>query len=306
MKGFHFILSFVILVTVFTAQAQEIPLTNKAASLCQSGDLIGAREVSDQALAGDEALHPYAWYVKGYIHKEIYKLIEKQSLYSTNRIDAVSAIKKSLSLDSDGLYREFNSKALDFLGVSYYNDALLLIESFDADDNELIFSYYDTFKELMVLSDPFYDFTQFDLDFNKAIAGSYEKLFYTDVQQKELVQQAIRYYGLALQINPEDYTSNFNTAIDLYNQGVYKVRLIDYDTEIVELLMIQDDCIKLFKRALPFMLKAHEQTPERRETLVALMAIYRALNDYERSEYFQETLATLIKSGKISPSPKMN
>lgn len=306
MKGSKLLLFLVILVVSFVAKGQDIPLTNKAASLCQSGDLIGAREVADQALSGEEAAHPYAWYVKGYIHKEIYKLIEKQSLYSTNRLEAVTAIKKSLELDSDGVYRTFNSKALDFLGISFYNDALLLIESFDSNENDLIFDYYNSFKELMVLSEPFYDFSQFDLDFNKAIAGSYEKIFYQDVQQKTNVQDAIHYYSLALEIDPDDYTSNFNTAIDLYNLGVYKVRLIDYDTEIVELLMIQDECIKLFKQSLPFMLKAHEQTPERRETLVALMAIYRALNDYERSDYFRETLENLIKSGKISPQPKKN
>ncbi|MFT5183852.1 MAG: tetratricopeptide (TPR) repeat protein [Flavobacteriales bacterium] len=306
MKGSKLILFLVILVASFVAKAQDIPLTNKAASLCQSGDLIGARAVVDQALASAEAQHPYTWYVKGYIHKEIYKLIEKQSLHSTNRLNAVVAIKKSMDLDTEGVYRNFNSKALDFLGISFYNDALLLIESFDSDDNEIIFNYYNSFKELMVLSEPFYDFSQFDLDFYKAIAGSYEKIFYHDVEQKDNVQDAIHYYSLALEIDPEDYTSNFNTAIDLYNQGVYKVRLIDYDTEIVELLMIQDECIKLFKQSLPFMLKAHEQTPERRETLVALMAIYRALNDYERSDYFQETLENLIKSGKISEQPNKN
>ncbi|MCB0760656.1 MAG: hypothetical protein KDC12_03965 [Flavobacteriales bacterium] len=301
MKGYLFVIS--LLVTLFTnpLQAQDIPLTQKAAGLCQSGDLIGAREVIDKAITTAEQDHPYCWYVKGYIHKEIYKLIEKQDIYSENRDEAVSAIRKSIELDKESEYANFNNKALEYLSKSYYNDALTLIKSFETSDEAVIFAYYDTFKELMGLADPFFTYATFDKDFNSALAVAYETQYYKDNNDKTLINKAIAYYNNVLTIDPLDYTANFNTAIDYYNQGVYKVKRIDYNTDIVELMMIQDECVKLFKQSLPYMLKAYDQTPERRETLIALMAIYRALNDYDRSEFFEETLERLIREGKIPP-----
>jgi hypothetical protein len=100
-------------------------------------------------------------------------------------------------------------------------------------------------------------------------------------------------------MDPKDYQANYNIAINYYNQGAYKIRQVNYNTEIYELIMIQDESVKLFKQSLPYMLEAHSQRPNRKETLKGLMAIYRSLSDEQKSNQYKNRLEELIKSGEI-------
>jgi tetratricopeptide (TPR) repeat protein len=304
MKWIKHISWITLMVLPFMLAAQSDEMTKKAAQLCNSGDLIGAERTINEALKGDEARTAYAWFVKGFIHKEIYKQIEKQSPVSTNRETAVDAIYRCLELDVKGTYYDDNLKALRFLAVTYYNDAVDLINSLSPESTTQPESYFAQFKAIMKVADPFYDFRDNDIDFYKAMAQGYETLHKSYPGNQDYINSSIRYYKLALAINPEDYESNYNTAINYYNRGVQRIGQIDHNTEIFELLLIQEECIKLFKQSLPFMLKAHKKDPKRKETLKGLMAIYRALNEYEKSDHYKQTLQDLISQGVIRDDSK--
>ncbi len=278
--------------------SQSLPLTNQAARVCKNGDLMAAKDLIGQATSDASEKHaPYTWFVKGYIYKEIYVKIDKQNQNSRNREEAVVAIKKSMSLDREKEHLENNNKALKFLAVSYFNDALKLTKSTDISTLENAQAFYKKFEDLNSICDTSGSLDSYKLDFYKHLGKAYEIKYSIKKDNQEYIDQSIRYYSLALQIDPEDYESNYNTAINYYNQGVFRISKINYNTEIFQLLVIQDECIKLFKQSLPYMLKSHQQTPKRKETLKGLMAIYKALNDDDKSDEYKKTLNDLIDSG---------
>jgi tetratricopeptide (TPR) repeat protein len=288
------------LITCITSIAQpDFSLTNKAAQLCQSGDLIGAEKAILEAMSGDENRTAYTWHVKGFIHKEIFKETEKMSPESDHRELAIEAVQKSMELDSDAEFEANNKSVMKFLARSYYSNAMDMIKAFNPKMEGETNAKFERFRELMKLSEPDVELSRYNLDFYKSMGKAFETLFYKSPLQKELIESSIGYYKMALEISSDDYDSNYNIAINYYNQGVFRIKKIDHKTEIYELLIIQEECIKLFRKALPFMLKAHKQRPERKETLRGLMAIYRALNDYEESDQYKQTLQTLIEEGKI-------
>jgi len=302
MKGLFHIALVLILVLhgVSSSAQQDKSLTRKAVQLAMSHDLVGARTVIDQAIATEDSLKPYTWYVHGFIYKEIFKEIENLSINSENREVAVSSIVHCRKLDHKGELLQESSKALEFLAKSYFNHAKDMIDSQDPEWLGQAEGYFMKFKEVTLLYDPLFDATKDEIAFYKSLAQSYERIYDRDRTHEEFVDLGIVFYKKALELNPEDYETNYNTAINFYNRSVHRIKEIDQNTEIFELLLIQDECIQLFKKSLPYMIKAHKQNPQRKETLIGLMAIYRALNEYEKSELYKETLTGLIEQGVIT------
>lgn len=279
----------------------DLPMTGDASRIFQSGDLSGAREKIDAAVLDDlEKEHPYTWYVRGFIYKEMYKQLEKLYLYSENREIALASIQQSMLLDPQNKYWENNQKAIKFLADSYYNDAVVISRSLGKDNLDQPEFFFSKYKNARVIAEPDYDFSEQELIMYKSLAKGYNQIYVQDLDQNiEYIARSIEYYEKALAIQPDDYESNYNTAISYYNQGVQKIRKVNHNTDIFELIVIQDQCVELFKSSLPYMLAAHEMNQERKETLKGLMAIYYSLSDYERSKYYKETLLRLIEEGKI-------
>lgn len=300
MRTFIYISILLLLPLTFVAQ-HSLPHTNKAAMLYHDGDLIGAKGAIEQAVQSpQENEHAYTWYVRGFIYKEIYKQVEKESRFSENREISLESIQRSVQLDRTGRYLENNRKGIEFLAVTYYNDVVTLTESITEDDYDRPAEYFKKYKDALRILDPFADFSASDLEFNRMMAGALEDLYiFGGHENLTLLERSQAYYAEALRIDPEDYTSNYNTAISYYNRGVFLIKQIDYKTEIFELMMIQDECLKLFRQSLPYMIKANELVPDRKETLYGLMAIYRALNEYEKSEFYLSEIERLIKEGVI-------
>ncbi len=282
--------------------AQEtLPITNKAVQQCQENNLAGAEAtILEAMLSSDEAEHPYAWFVKGYIYKEIYKQVENKAPNSENRELAVESILYSIDLDKQKTYWDNNKSALEFLAITYFNDAAELSRSLNRNNIDQPELYFSKYKELTLLMDPKADFSMKEIELYRSLGGACHELFNEDKENNvEFFKRANNYYLRVLELDPEDYKSNYNLAISYYNKGVYRIKQIDHNTEIFELILIQDECIELFKLSLPYMLKAHELKPDRKDTLKGLMAIYKSLSNDEKADHYQKVLEKLITDGKI-------
>lgn len=290
-----------LLLSIGISAQPKLPKTQQAIAYTESGQLIQARDQILIALKDQqEQNHPYTWFVKGYIYKEIYKLIDKQSRYSDNREIAVDAILRSMELDLDHSYLDNNLKGITYLAQSYFNDAVSLTRSLNYENQDEPERYYARYKQLYKLVDAGYDFSPHEIDLYSNLASGFRKLYEADREQnKPYIDRAISCYEKVLSVEPDNYTANYNLAICYYNQGAWRISKINYQTEIFELVMIQDECIKLFKLSVPYMLEAHRQNPERLETLQGLRAIYWALNEDEKSESYYQEMQRLIKEGKI-------
>jgi len=93
-------------------------------------------------------------------------------------------------------------------------------------------------------------------------------------------------YEKALGADDEDYGSNYNFAINLYNEAAYRIERIPADADLTFLLLEQAGCIDIFKEALPFAEKAYDKKPGRIEILKALRAIYLSLSDYDKFDRY--------------------
>ena len=113
----------------------------------------------------------------------------------------------------------------------------------------------------------------------------------------EWFDKATRTYKDVLRLEPENYGANYNLATLYYNLGVYRIRAINADDEIPTIEEIQKVARELFNEALPYMLKAHDMNPTRRETLLGLEGIYYSLQDESNSERFRQ-LYELLPPGE--------
>lgn len=307
MSGRNYILTLIVLCLSLVSLAQPGPLAIKAAKLADSGDLIGAQNVIELALETEEAKEAWTWYVKGFILKEIFVEIDNGNVYSKNRELAVESIVKAQELDDENAYSKDIRNALEFLAKTYFNHSVDQHETLDPEMMEGSEAFFVKFKETYLLADPMFDLSSYSVDYYNGLAKSYEKVHVMRSNDQEYIEASIRYYKLALTLAPENYHANYNTAINYYNLAVNRIKKIDHQTEIIELLMIQEECLILFRQSLPYMLKAHKQNPKRKETLTGLMAIYRAMNEYDKSDGYKNALADLIRNGDIrqdSPEKK--
>ena len=127
------------------------------------------------------------------------------------------------------------------------------------------------------------------------VLGSvYTEIYETDKQQNENFKtKIVNAYRHVVDINEMNYSGHYNLGILYYNEAVNIIKGLDYETDIVTLDLIQNECIELFKEALPHMRKAYELNPTRKDVLVGLSGIYFSLNELEKSEEIDQELGRL-------------
>ncbi len=272
-------------------------LTNALYNL-REGELDKAKELIDSAiedtLFNDEAS---TFYYKGTIYKELFKQKEDQNKQSPYRIISVESFKKSLEIENDGKYSESSKQNLKYLAETVYNHAAT---SLNSSEYKLAISNYQFYKEIISFAFPSTNFEDKDIMFNLALATIFSKLAEKDSASAKLYYpKTIALFNEVLDIDSNNVSANYNMGILFYNQGVEIVNNMDYSLDIEQLNQVQDRIIELFKKSLPYMLKAYELNPKRKETLIGLQGIYFSLNDIEKSEAYKKELEALeLEEGK--------
>jgi hypothetical protein len=81
--------------------------------------------------------------------------------------------------------------------------------------------------------------------------------------------------------------ANYNMGILYYNEAVTKIQESEYETDLIALSQLQDECIEIFKKSLPYMEKAYALDPNNKNVLLGLSGIYFSLNDEAKSNEFK-------------------
>lgn len=278
----------------------QLALTNKAAKECQDNDLHGAELTILRALQSEDELnHPYAWYVSGYIQKEIYKSEESGLRTSTRRIRAVKDIEKSLSLDTKGEYREMIFAVLKYLATTYLNDALLSTRDIQRDNESQPELLYAEFERLMRICEPGTDLSNYRKEIDRKLAQAHYLLWEKNIVQRYHADKAIACYQRVLAVDENDCEANYNTAILHYNNGVHKIRSIGSSTDILELIVIQEESVSLFRKALPYAEQTFNNCPARLDYYKAMMFINRALGNEDVFDEYKAKSEELIRRGLL-------
>ena len=253
-----------------------------------------ALETIDRAIANPEsAKDAYAWYIRGYVYKEWYKTFESQNKKSKTRIDAVTYLKKSLELDTAKEFSPNTKQTLKYLGATFYNDASAML---DPTNYHTAIEDYEKFKECFLLAEPNYNLKIREIEFKKALATVYEKIFRSDNKAN------LQYFGMTeelykqvIVLDTNNWAGNYNLAMLYYNYGVDVINAMDVSSDIIVIENIQDQAKELFKKALPYALKSYALDPKRKEVLIALQGIYFSLYEFDKSDEFKAKVELLDK-----------
>ncbi len=281
----------------------QIDSLNKASECIEKGDLLRARNLMDGVVQHPETRTMiYAWGLRASVYKELYKKDPSGVTASEFRGKAVESYKQALKLDSSGKdeNNEVFRKNLKFLASSYYNENLVLL---DPDNKNASYSKakenYEKFKDITLFADPYFDMKQKEIEFNNALGSYCDKLFATNRKtNKDFFQKAIDAYGRVIQLDPDNWGANYNLGMLYYNYGVSLVYYdLPVDTDLVALDRIQENSRKLFKSAEPYVLKANQLNPKRKEPVKALIAIYFSLIEDAKKDFYQKMLDAMEKEG---------
>lgn len=291
-----------VLICAFSgAYAQIMPFTNEAAKLCQEKQFKAALLKINEAKSDPvEATDPYMWYVDGFIHKEIYKADESGNRNSTHRELAVESFLKSLELDVTNQNASMTKLSLKFLASSYYNDALRQTQEFDNTTEKEPELTYAKFRRLMHFAEPGTSLNKYDTEFKKSMGQRFFVLWQLDISNEYNADRSVDFYADVVRIDPKASEAFYNISVIYYNRAVFKYRKLGTDTDIFDLIVIQQECAELIKnKALPNMNEAYKLTPEKAEVIRGLMYIHRALEHENDVEYFKSEMERLVKEGKI-------
>jgi tetratricopeptide (TPR) repeat protein len=291
------ILTIALLLLAHFSWAQELPITQRAIQQCVDRKYDQALTTIDQAVRdADEKDHPRTWYVKSFIHKELYKT-RKTIAEQERELELIKvAIDKSIELDPYQEEWAQNKEMLIFLYVQYHTKA----RDFALSQNEVSYEHVDSlfaeYIRIRKLAEPENDLSGDLMNFYKIMGQKYHTIWSDDPNNRmDALNLSERYFKKALEVNPLDCDGNYNLVVGMYNLGVLKIKQLNSTSDITELILTQEESIKLFKKALPILHTAYDQCPTDIAIVRAMFHLYRALDREEESQRYSSELEALLK-----------
>jgi hypothetical protein len=277
----HTFLLFLILLGVAQmGYGQVNPLVAKAAELCEEKKYDEALAQIDEGFkSADLNSDPNAWFVKGFILKELYKQKEANQRQSNYRYRSVAALKKAREFDSNLEFASNIDAALQFIAFTYFNDALLRSAEMDNESENEPLDLFKKFEELYKGSDA--ELKDLKVEFNSKMAEGHYRNWIKNTEDNHHYSLCLEYYAKVLALDNRNCTANLNLAIVNYNQGVYMIRKIGAQTDMMDLISIQDESVKKFKSAIPYAQQAFASCTPSPTNYKVLMFVNRALGREE-------------------------
>ena len=275
-----FFLLFILFGVAQMSHAQVNPLVAKASELCAEKKYDEALTQIDEGFkSADLNSDPNAWFVKGYILKELYKQKEANQRQSNYRYRSVAALTKAREFDSNLEFATNIDAALQFIAFTYFNDALLRSAEMDSESENEPQDLFKKFEELYKGSDT--ELKDLKLEFNSKMAEGHYRNWIKNTEDNHHYSLCLEYYSKVLALDNRNCTANLNLAIVNYNQGVYMIRKIGAQTDMMDLISIQDESVKKFKAAIPYAQQAFASCTPSSTNYKVLMFVNRALGREE-------------------------
>lgn len=258
----------------------------------QGGNILAAKKAIDSASVHKETiLNSVTWYYRGFIYKELYRKYESTNQSSNARNESLISFLKSIQLDTAKEFDIDNRKNIKFLGATFFNDAA---SSLNENSYEIAIANFEKYANCNLVVDSSFNISQKKIEFNLALGSVYTSILERDWKKNaDFIDKIAKLYLEVLAIEPENQSGNYNLGILYYNQAVNIINEMDYDLDMVSLLDIQDNCVSLFKKSLPYMEKAYKLNPKRKETLIGLSGIYFSLNEIEKSNQIKALIKAM-------------
>ena len=97
-------------------------------------------------------------------------------------------------------------------------------------------------------------------------------------------------YKKAIQLKPDYFDANYNLGALYFNQGVEINNSINNEQDMKKYEVMKKNADNTFKKAVPYLEKAHELKPKDKNTLLSLKAIYARLGNNDKYNEVRDLL----------------
>jgi hypothetical protein len=283
------------LVVVCHKHYAQTDLLFDAQKLCNEKKYDEAIPMLEKVIVHPETKNdPASWHIRSFAYLQTYKQtgpanISKVSLLDTSMASAIMSIK----LDTSKNYLENNNAFIKNGAATYYKIATILLQdSLNTTKSE---QFYLNYQKYTAIINPTFDFKQKNIEYYNTTGSIFADMYmknnfnqkYGDIAKSALLN--------VLELDNKNISANINLGILYYNQGATLMRMMDYDVDLAQLDVIQENAKKLFKQSLPFMIKVYELDPKAEKALESLQGIYSALLDEEKANEFKQKKEALNK-----------
>ena len=286
----RYVINILFLLLSVSSFAQTNPLS-RALKLYQGANLGEAKTVIDSVLMQE----PYqekvvAYYLKGFIYKDLYKSSEGQD--EVLRSESIAAFVRVTELDSAGKYTQETQQNLKYLATTYYNDAMRKIRLKSFSDAESDFSEFARLVEQ--LKDPAFTLSPSSDQFYLALGLGYadDEVLQSDTSSFRKAEAAFK---KVLSRDSLNMLANYSLGVLYYNEAVNRIDGLSFDEELTSFDQFEDRTIALFKDALPYMQTAYNLNPKDVNVVEGLAGIYNSLRDFDRYDRYIAELRELEK-----------
>ncbi len=297
LKSYHYIknkLCFVFVLLSFSQYAQTNLLMD-AQKLCNEKKYDQAIPLTDKAVLNPEtSTDAFALQMRAYAYIQAYKQKGVGNMTYLYMVDtAVVSAQKSIKYDTGKEYTANNETFIKNAAATYYKlCSAQLQDSLNNNKSEL---FYNKFKKYTAIVNPTFDFKQKDIEYYTAVGSIFsDKYTTTNFNQKygDVAKTALL---KVLELDSKNISANINLGVLYYNQGATLMKMMDYDVDLAQLDVIQENAKKLFKQSLPFMIKVYELDPKAERALEGLTGIYTALLEQDKAEQYRKQQEALKK-----------
>jgi hypothetical protein len=231
-----------------------------------------------------------SWTTRAFIYYEVYKRADKFRLNSVLRDTIISSIRTSDKLKPDSTYQAYNQKLLVTLAQGYYNMNIKLLQ--DSGDAEKSLIAYNRYKGLYKEVYPKTDFKAKDIEYYLAVSTVYNDKYTKDSSEKTILVSKTAYEKV-LQIDPNNRSANLGIGLLNYNEATVLIRKLEYEVELDQIEVVQDNVVKLAKESEQYILKVYNYNQKDAKAVEALYYVYRMLMDKVKFEDFKKKCSEL-------------
>lgn len=300
MKKFVHILFICFIILPITGMGQVKDKIEKAYMLYNAGELLKAAEVIDEVVSREDGKHnKVAWHIRGFIYKDIYVESQQNDIYSPAREKAIISHKNCIANDSEKTLVEQSRKAIRYLSISYYNDAIEVIEQRNPANIDGADNLYFKFKDITLYLYPDSNMVDNDILFYLAMSTAHRKIYERDRHLNEKhFDISDDYLEKVLSIDPQNWSALYSKSVAYYNRGAYNLDKLPEAQGISDIYRIEAESMRSIEIALPFMVRAYEIDPGKIEAVKGLKTIYNNLDREEESNEMRDIEKRLEESKK--------
>ncbi len=197
-------------------------LLEEAYLLFKNGQRLKAAAVIDKAVAtADGSVDARAWHVRGFIYKDIYIKEDSRGAVPTARELAIESMKKSIENDQDKLFAVQSYKVLKLLAVSYFNEAIDIIEAQSSATIDGAEDQYLKYKDLTIYQFPDSVMTEDDIAFYLAMSTVHRKIFEKNkVANAKNYNKEQAYLKRVLELDPDNSQAKYSISVSQHNRGL--------------------------------------------------------------------------------------